>query len=365
MVDAMQSHRNQVFEKLLACIKECSQANISVDLGQVVYDASFKMMFSTIFSLDSVCDEKVREIKDLMDCIIKEIGRPNIADCYPFLKVVDPQCIRHRLTSYCAKVFKLFDQILEVRLKSREELVKYSGIYNDLLDVIVEVMEEQRDDIKREHVQHLLLDLLGAGMNATSKTIEWAMTELLENPNVLQKLQEEIENVAGKGMNQVMESNIPQLPYLQAVVTETLRLHPTAPLLLPRKVTEQIEIYGFVLPNDSMLIVNTWAIGRDPFTWDDQDVFTPERFMGTKVDVKAQVIKLFTFGAGKKICPGMSLALSVSYLMLANLVSYFDWKLDDSVELHQDMGMLDDYFGITLTKTKSLCAFPTERKRFV
>lgn len=158
MLVAMQCHRHNVVEKMVCHIRECSLAKTVVDLGQLVYEASFNVMCSTIFSLDLESDGKIREIMDLMNCIIKEIGRPNIVDCYPFLKVVDPQRIRHRITCYCAKLFKIFDDILELRLKSKKDKVNCSAeSHNDLMDVILEVMEEQRDQIKREHIHHLLL----------------------------------------------------------------------------------------------------------------------------------------------------------------------------------------------------------------
>ncbi|XP_056689022.1 geraniol 8-hydroxylase-like [Spinacia oleracea] len=359
MLETMQTHRYRKLEELLCYMKECSQTNTIVDVGQAVYDASFDMISSTIFSMDSSCDVRITKIKDLMDCIIKEIGRPNIVDCYPLLKMMDPQRIRHRLTAYCVKLFKLFDEIVGMRLKSRKDQVHSLGLYNDLLDVILDVMEDQSDEINRDHLHHLLLDLFGAGMDTTSKTMEWAMAELLRNPVFLRKLQEELDSVIGKG-NTIMESQISKLPYLQAIVKETLRLHPSAPLLLPRKVEKDVEIDGFQLPKGAMLIVNAWAIGRDPNNWDDPDSFIPERFMGSELDVKSQFNQLFTFGAGKKICPGIPLAMRMISLVLGNLISSFNWKLEDVGELQQVLDM-DDFYGITIKKAKSLRALPIKR----
>ncbi|XP_021845064.2 geraniol 8-hydroxylase [Spinacia oleracea] len=358
MLETMQEHRYRKLEELLYYMKKCSQTNTIVDVGQAVYDASFDMISSTIFSMDSGSDVRIREIKDLMDCIIKEIGRPNIVDCYPLLKMIDPQRIRHRLTAYCVKLFKLFDEIVGMRLKSRKDQVHSLGLYNDLLDVILDVMEEQSDEINRDHLHHLPLDLIGAGMDTTSKTMEWAMAELLRNPVFLRKLQEELDSVIEKG-NIILESQISELPYLQAIVKETLRLHPSAPLLLPRKVEKDVEIDGFQLPKGAMLIVNAWAIGRDPNNWDDQDSFIPDRFMGSELDVKSQFTQLFTFGAGKKICPGMPLAIRMISLVLGNLVCLFDWKVEElGMEKVLDM---DDHYGITIKKTTSLRVLPIHR----
>ncbi|XP_021845052.1 geraniol 8-hydroxylase-like [Spinacia oleracea] len=359
MLENMQTHRYRKLDEMLCYMKECSKANIVVDVGQALYDASFDMISSTICSMDSGNDARIREIKDLMDCIIKELGRPNIVDGYPILKMIDPQRIRHRLTAYCVKLFKLFDEIIAMRSMSRNDQVSGHGLYNDLLDVIFDVMDEQRDEINRDHVHHLLLDLFGAGMDTTSKTMEWAMAELLRNPMVLRKLQEELDRVIGKG-NTILESHISELPYLQAIVKETLRIHPTAPLLLPRIVEKNIEIDGFEFPKGAMLIVNAWAIGRDPHTWVNPDSFSPERFLGSELEVKSQFNQLYTFGAGKKSCPGMPLAIRMVSLVLGNLICWFDWKLEEFEDL-QKVFEIDDHFGITLKKAISLRAIPITR----
>uniref|UniRef100_A0A803LW80 Cytochrome P450 n=1 Tax=Chenopodium quinoa TaxID=63459 RepID=A0A803LW80_CHEQI len=298
MLEQMQNHRYRELEKLLCYVKECSQANIFVDVGQTVYDVSFNM---------------------------------------------------------------LFDEIVDMRLKSRKDQVQRLGLYNDLLDVIFDVMEEQRDNISQDQLHHLLLDLLGAGKDTTSKTMEWAMAELLRNPIILRKLQEEIDGVMGKdNSTTILESHISKLPYLQAIVKETLRLHPSAPLLLPRKVEKDVEIDGFQLSKGAMLIINAWAIGRDPKTWFDPDSFIPDRFLGSEVSMQSQFNKLFTFGGGKKICPGISLATNMISLVLGNLIKSYDWKLDDVGELKQVLDM-DDYYGITIKKAKSLRAIPIKR----
>uniref|UniRef100_A0A803LW81 Cytochrome P450 n=2 Tax=Chenopodium quinoa TaxID=63459 RepID=A0A803LW81_CHEQI len=362
LIESMQTHRHRKLEDLLCYVKECSQSNISLDVGQAVYDTSFDMVSSTVFSMDSSNDARIKEVKALMDCIIKDIGRPNIVDCYPFLKMIDPQRIRHRLTSYCVKLFKLFDEIIDMRLKSRKEQVHDSeSLNNDLLDVMLDVMEEQSHEINRDHLNHMLLDYLGPGMDTTSKTMEWTMAELLQNPIILCKLQEELDRVMGKYNTKIiLDSHFSELPYLQAIVKEALRLHPTAPLLLPRRVVKDVEIDGFQLPKGAMLMVNAWSIGRDPQIWTNPDSFIPERFLGSENDVTSQFNQLFTFGAGKKICPGMNLAIRMISLMLGNLISSFNWKLEEIGDIQQVLD-LDDIYGITIKKAKSLRAFPINR----
>ena len=157
MMENMKFHRYKKMEELMGYVRKCALDNISVDVGQALFDTSFDMICSSIFSMDSRTDSKITEIKDLMNGIITEIGRPNIVDCYPILKPIDPQRIRHRLTYYCVDLFNLFDEIIAERLTCREEKLRCSDVYSDLMDVILDVVEEQKDEITRDHVHHLLL----------------------------------------------------------------------------------------------------------------------------------------------------------------------------------------------------------------
>ncbi|CAI0559118.1 unnamed protein product [Linum tenue] len=184
------------------------------------------------------------------------------------------------------------------------------------------------------------------------------MTELLHNPNALTKVKEELDQMIGKD-HHLEESDISRLPYLQAVIKETYRLHPPLPLLLPHKAGADVEIDGFTVPKGAQVLVNLWAIGRDSMIWNDPNSFTPERFLGSDVDVRGNHFELITFGAGRRICPGMSLAHRMLHMMLGSLVHWFDWKLPDGVEPEQlDM---KEKFGVTLQKAKPLLAIPTLR----
>lgn len=181
--------------------------------------------------------------------------------------------------------------------------------------------------------------------------MEWAMAELLHNPEILSKAKAELNQVIGKG-NPVEESDISRLPYLQAVVKETFRLHPVVPFLLPRKAEEDVEIKGYIIPKGAQVLVNAWAIGRDPSLWENANAFMPERFLGSDIDVKGRNFELIPFGGGRRICPGMPLAIRMLHLMLGSLIHNFDWKLEG-----EDKN-LDDKFGLTLQTAQPLKAIP-------
>lgn len=197
--------------------------------------------------------------------------------------------------------------------------------------------------------------MFAAGAETTSSTLEWALTELVHSPEALSKARSELEKQIGKG-NPMEESDIARLPYLQAVVKETLRLHPAVPLLIPRKASVDVQISGFIVPKGAQVLVNAWAIGRDASTWENPYSFKPERFLGLDVDVKGRNFELIPFGAGRRICPGLPLAIRMLYLMLGSLIKSFDWKLDNEVT----SGNIDmeEKFGITLQKAQPLRVVP-------
>ncbi|CAI0409756.1 unnamed protein product [Linum tenue] len=205
-------------------------------------------------------------------------------------------------------------------------------------------------------IKYLFLDLFVAGTDTTSSTIERAMTELLRNSDKLAKVKELLNQTIGKCIH-LQESGVPRLPYLQAVVKETFRLHPAVPLLLPRKAGVDVEICGFIVPKGAKILVNVWAIGRDPMIWDNPNSFMPERFLGSKVDAKGNNFELLPFGAGRRICPGMPLALRMLHMMLGYLVHWFEWKLPNEV-MPEKINM-EEKFGIALQKAKPLLAVPT------
>ena len=169
----------------------------------------------------------------------------------------------------------------------------------------------------------MLQDLFVAGTDTTSSTLEWAMAELLHNPEKLLKARVELLQTIGKD-KQVKESDITRLPFVQAVVKETFRLHPVVPFLIPHRVEEDRDIDGLTVPKNAQVLVNAWAIGRDPNIWENPNSFVPERFLELDMDVKGQNFELIPFGAGRRICPGLPLAIRMVHLMLA-LLEFYVW----------------------------------------
>lgn len=182
------------------------------------------------------------------------------------------------------------------------------------------------------------------------------MAELLQNPVSMSKVCSELERVIGSRKN-IEESHISQLPYLQAVVKETFRLHPPAALLLPRQAEMETKVIGYTIPKGARVLINIWAMGHDANVWSEPEKFMPERFLEKVVDFKGGDFDLIPFGAGRRICPGMPLAIKMVHQILGSLLNQFKWKLP--IEVEKNGIDMEEKFGVTLIKAVPLCAIAT------
>ena len=196
------------------------------------------------------------------------------------------------------------------------------------------------------------------GSETTSTSIEWAMAELLRNPEVMAKAKAELTRSIGPN-RRLEETDIDNLPYLNAVVKEALRLHPPAPLLIPREAKNDTNFMGYSIPKNTKVLINAWAIGRDPDAWDDALRFKPERFLGSKLDYKGQDFEYIPFGAGRRICVGLALAHRLLHVTLGSLIHEFEWKLGGQVT--PETLDMKERLGMTSRKLEPLLAVPTKR----
>ena len=178
-------------------------------------------------------------------------------------------------------------------------------------------------------------------------TVEWAISEILKKPEVFKKATEELDRVIGRD-RWVEEKDIVNLPYIDAIIKETMRLHPVAPMLVPRLSREDCNIAGYDILKGTRVLVNVWTIGRDPTLWDKPNEFYPERFIGKEIDVKGHDFELLPFGAGRRMCPGYSLGLKVIQSSLSNLLHGFTWSLPESMKI-EDFNM-EEIFGLSTPK---------------
>ncbi|KAK9108294.1 hypothetical protein Syun_024305 [Stephania yunnanensis] len=184
------------------------------------------------------------------------------------------------------------------------------------------------------------------------------MAELLKNPMVMKKAQDEVRRVVGNN-RKIIEEDIKQMDYLMCVIKETLRLHPVVPTLLPRQSYASTNVGGFEIPSRTWLLINVWAIQRDPELWTQPEEFIPERFMGKSIDFKGQDFEFIPFGCGRRICLGMSLGVATVEYAMANLLYWFDWELPRNIASKDgEVDMIEEY-GLSLRKKTPVHVVPT------
>lgn len=353
--DVNQHLRSQKVKELLAYCAKCCQEGEVVDIGQVAFKTNLNLLSNTLFSkdlADPFSDSKV-ELKDVIWGILAEVGKPNLVDFFPLLEKIDPQGIRRRTTFHFDKLMKLFDGLINERL---EEKSRFCSAKSDVLENFLNISEENPEEINHDHIKSMFLDLFAAGTDTTTSTLEWAMAEIIKQPEIMKKAQAELAEVIGKGKI-VEEADVSQLRYLQCIIKETLRIHPPVPFLVPRKVEQDVELCDYIIQKGSQVLVNVWAIGRDSTSWEDPLVFKPERFWSSNVDLRGQNFELIPFGAGRRICPGLPLALRMVPVMLGSLINSFNWKLEAGIA-PKDLDM-EEKFGISLAKAHPLRAIPS------
>ncbi|KAI9116798.1 hypothetical protein K1719_012164 [Acacia pycnantha] len=269
----------------------------------------------------------------IMDDIVKTLGGFSIADLFPSIQALQ---VITRMKAKRERLHKLSDQILENIIRDHKQRKARSSNDEDneenLLDVLLKI-QQGRDlefTLTHDHIKVVLLDMFIGGLETTSSTLEWAMAELIKNPSVMEKAQAEVRRIY-KVREIVDESKIHELEYLSSVVKETLRLHPPMVLLLPRESTRRCVINEYAIPKNTRIMVNAWAIGRDPKHWVEADTFKPERFWDNPIDFQGAHMNFIPFGGGRRKCPGINFAVSSIELALANLLYHFDWKLPNGI----------------------------------
>ncbi|XP_004236547.2 cytochrome P450 71A4-like [Solanum lycopersicum] len=295
-------------------------------------------------------------VKSLIEELLILIGTFNIGDYIPWLKWLNKI---NGLDSRVKKVAKDLDAFIESLIEERvirnKKVECSAGEAKDFLGVLLEIQDgkETGFHLQRDSLKALLLDAFVAATQSTYSALEWIMTELLRHPRVMKKLEEEVREL-GQGITEITEDDLRNVQYLKAVIKESLRLHPPAPLLIPRESMEDVKLLDFHIPAKTQVIINAWAIGRDPLLWDDPEEYRPERFLNSDIDVKGLNFELIPFGAGRRGCPGTAFAIVVIELALARIVHKFDFALPNEEELD-----MTECNGLTVCRKSPLFAVAT------
>ncbi|KAH1072988.1 hypothetical protein J1N35_025316 [Gossypium stocksii] len=278
-------------------------------------------------------------IKELFELAVSSYP----GDFLPILQLVDYDGYIKRIKDLGSKTDELMQGMIHEHRSNKGDL----NIKNTMITHLLSMQESQPEYYTDEIIKGLIQVILNAGTDTTAITLEWAMSNLLNNPHVLEKARAELDKLVGQE-KLVEEADVAKLPYLQSIISETLRLYPAAPLLVPHSASEICSIGGYEIPKDAIVMVNAWAIQRDPKLWDDALSFKPERFEEGK-EMSDQIYKLMPFGLGRRACPGMVLAQHVLGLTLGALIQCFEWERVSEKKIDMTEGQ-----GLTMPKVQPL-----------
>ncbi|KAG6539257.1 alpha-humulene 10-hydroxylase-like [Zingiber officinale] len=333
--------REDVVGKLTAEIAVKASAQTPLDLGEMLMSMSNSMVVKTAFG------ERCKQQAEFLQLVKEAVGLVTsfaVADMYPSLKFLDALTgLKSKLERVRGKLDKVFDEIMGQRQAARADAPAAAETEEDsLLDVLLKLKDEGGLEfpITADSIKAVVLELFIGGTETSSTTIEWAMSELVKNPETMEKAQREIRE-AMRGKNKLEESDISKFSYLKLVIKETLRLHPPGPLGLPRVCTNTCEVMGYRVPAGARVLINVFALGREEAYWGaDAERFKPERFENGSVDFRGFNFEFMPFGAGRRICPGMTFGLSAVEVGLAHLLLHFDWKLPHGMKT-EDLDMME------------------------
>ncbi|XP_023768195.1 cytochrome P450 Tp4149 [Lactuca sativa] len=292
---------------------------------------------------------------------IEMIATFSVGSYIPWLSWVDRLTGLEGRAKRGAQEFDVFlEGVIEEHVNKKRGMDAKGDDVQDIVDILLEFQNENTSDftLDSDSLKAVILDVFAGGTDTIYNTLVWILTELIRNPRVMKKLQQEVTKVA-QGRSMLFEEDFEKMEYLKAVIKESYRLHPPAPFLLPRESVEDVKMMGYDIPAGTRVFVNAWAIGRDPTVWENFEEFKPERFLDSSIDFKGHHFELIPFGAGRRGCPAIHFSVTIFELVLVNLVYKFDFRLPDGEKI-EDMDM-SERNGLTVHKKVPLLVVPTPR----
>ncbi|MED6183217.1 hypothetical protein PIB30_036006 [Stylosanthes scabra] len=339
-------------------IRESSSGSSAVNLKSMIFSLISASVYRSAFGK---MGEDMNEIEEFVSLTRKAIEMASgfyLADLFPSVK---PLYYVTGMKSKMRNIRNKLEKILENIIREHQHKQEDANEEEDLVDVLLRFHQNSNTNhqfhVATGTIKAVIMDIFAAGIDTSASTLEWAMSELIRNPKVMAKSQAEIRE-AFRGKQRINESDVDRLSYLKLVIKETLRLHAPTPLLIPRECSERCMIGGYEIGVGTRVMVNVWAIGRDPQYWHDAERFMPERFGGNcPIDFRGNSFEYLPFGGGRRICPGISYGLASIMFPLALLLYHFNWELPHPMK-PEDLDMTE-HPGLAIERKNDLCLIPT------
>ncbi|KAG8496000.1 hypothetical protein CXB51_007575 [Gossypium anomalum] len=299
-----------------------------VDIGELAFCTLINLIGKMVWG-GALRGEKGTAVegrfKEISSQMVVLLGKPNISDIFPAIAWCDMQDIKREMKKIRQSFNKLLESVIELRMNTVTDKETSEQKF-DFLQLLLDLHKNQDSpsSLTMNQVKGLLMDTVVGATDTTSTTTEWAMAEVMQHPEIMEKVKKELTDVVG--VNDIIEEfHLPNLSYLNAVIKETFRLHPPLPLLVPRCSAQSLTVGGFL---------------------DEPGKFN---FLGND-------FRCMPFGSGRRRCPGITLAEKMLSFILASLLHSFEWKLPQGEQLD-----LSSKFGIVMKKKNPLRLIPMPR----
>ncbi|GMI82675.1 cytochrome P450, family 81, subfamily D, polypeptide 5 [Hibiscus trionum] len=355
-----------VKELFVASTEKPAKVKLTSKLIEVVFNIILRIIAGKRYYGKDAVDKEGEEFRDIMREVTEIHGSAHLNDFFPALQWVDFQGVERRMKEAMKKTDKFLQSLVEEHRKMREDKdstdqplgssdASNKGTKPTLIDIMLSLQQTEPEFYTDQTIKAVIWTVIGAGTETSSTIIEWAMSLLLNHPGVMHKAWTEIATEVGQD-KLLDETDLPKLNYLQSIISESMRLFPPTPLLLPHESTEDCVVCDYNVPRGTMLFINAWTIQRDPKLWEDATRFMPERFEGGE----PEGYKLLPFGVGRRACPGAVLGRKVVGLVLGSLIQSFEWNRIGEEEIDMKEGT-----GLTMPKAEPLVALCSPRPGMV
>ncbi|XP_038719973.1 cytochrome P450 81Q32-like [Tripterygium wilfordii] len=326
--------QDEVKRLLLSLLSSGSHHDFAkVELQSLFFQLNFNIIMRMVVGKryygEKENEPEARKFRAIMFDIANNAGPTYPGDFLPILKWTDFGKYERKVKRIGQKSDAFLQGLLDDHRSTRGGPESENSMLSRLLSLQKSQPKEYTDDI----IKGIIMIMMLAGTDTSAIMLEWIFSNLVNKPEILEKARAEIDSQVGEE-NLVDEPELPNLRYTQAIISETLRLYPAAPLMVPHVSSDDCTLGGYHVPRNTMVLVNAWAIQRDPQLWDDPTSFKPERFLKGENENS----KIIAFGIGRRACPGSGLSRRITGLCIASLIQCFEWKRVDDKLVAMDSG---------------------------
>jgi len=340
-INSFEPRRQEELGCMVESIAKHNEGGKVVNMRQIFHELTTNNLCRMLFG--TRCETSKEFIGTDFDDFFKSVARLiqllstfNLSDLIPLLRPFDLQGVEKEMKHAFDKMNNQVVRILK-EYKKGNKMVVNSNV-KDFVEILLS-LDEKLDDAT---IKSLMVDMLGGG-DTIAIGLEWALAEVIHHPEIMKRAQEELDRVVGRN-RRVHESDLPNLPYLHAIVQETFRLHPPGPMTLGHVNVKDAQILQYKIPANTNVLVNIWAIGRDPKVWNKPLEFIPDRFLNTNISLAGSNYNLLPFSSGRRRCPGLELGQLMMHCGLTTLLQAFDWSPQVGVK-PEDLNMKEFYKG--------------------